>query len=84
MSTNLYVGNLTFGTTNGDLENMFAEFGSVERAQVITDRDTGRSRGFGFVEMASSEDAQKAISSLDGKSVDGRQLTVNVAKPRSN
>jgi cold-inducible RNA-binding protein len=84
MSTNLYVGNLTFGTTNGDLENMFAEFGSVERAQVITDRDTGRSRGFGFVEMASSEDAQKAIASLDGKSVDGRQLTVNVAKPRSN
>ncbi len=84
MSTNLYVGNLTFGTTNGDLENMFAEFGSVERAQVITDRDTGRSRGFGFVEMASSEDAQKAISSLDGKNVDGRQLTVNVAKPRSN
>lgn len=84
MSTNLYVGNLTFGTTNGDLENMFAEFGSVERAQVITDRDTGRSRGFGFVEMASSDDAQKAISSLDGKNVDGRQLTVNVAKPRSN
>jgi cold-inducible RNA-binding protein len=84
MSTNLYVGNLTFGTTNGDLENMFAEFGSVERAQVITDRDTGRSRGFGFVEMASADDAQKAISSLDGKNVDGRQLTVNVAKPRSN
>lgn len=84
MSTNLYVGNLTFGTTNADLENMFAEFGSVERAQVITDRDTGRSRGFGFVEMASSEEAEKAISSLDGKSVDGRQLTVNVAKPRSN
>jgi len=84
MSTNLYVGNLTFGTTNADLENMFAEFGNVERAQVITDRDTGRSRGFGFVEMASSEEAEKAISSLDGKSVDGRQLTVNVAKPRSN
>ncbi len=84
MSTNLYVGNLTFGTTNADLENMFAEFGGVERAQVITDRDTGRSRGFGFVEMASSEDAEKAISSLDGKNVDGRQLTVNVAKPRSN
>lgn len=84
MSTNLYVGNLTFGTTNTDLENMFAEFGSVERAQVITDRDTGRSRGFGFVEMSSSEEAEKAISSLDGKNVDGRQLTVNVAKPRSN
>lgn len=84
MSTNLYVGNLTFGTTNADLENLFAEFGDVERAQVITDRDTGRSRGFGFVEMASSVEAEKAISSLDGKNVDGRQLTVNVAKPRSN
>lgn len=84
MSTNLYVGNLTFGTTNADLENLFAEFGNVERAQVITDRDTGRSRGFGFVEMGSSEEAEKAISSLDGKNVDGRQLTVNVAKPRSN
>lgn len=83
MSTNLYVGNLTFATTTGELETMFAEFGDVADAQVITDRDTGRSRGFGFVEMASDEAARKAISSLDGRSVDGRQLTVNVAKPRS-
>lgn len=84
MSTNLFVGNLTFTTTNGDLENLFAEFGAVERAQVITDRDTGRSRGFGFVEMTSDEAANKAISSLDGKNVSGRDLKVNVAKPRGN
>lgn len=82
MSTNLFVGNLTFTTTNGDLEGLFAEFGEVSKAQVITDRDTGRSRGFGFVEMATPEAAQKAISSLDGKSIDGRALNVNVAKPR--
>jgi len=84
MSTNLFVGNLTFTTTTGELEAMFAEYGEVAKAQVITDRDTGRSRGFGFVEMASSEGAEKAISSLDGKNVSGRQLKVNVAKPRSN
>lgn len=84
MSTNLFVGNLTFGTTNGELEAMFAAYGDVTRAQVITDRDTGRSRGFGFVEMASNEAAEKAISSLDGKDVSGRQIKVNVAKPRSS
>lgn len=84
MSTNLFVGNLTFGTTNGDLEAMFAAYGDVTRAQVITDRDTGRSRGFGFVEMASNDAAEKAISSLDGKDVSGRQIKVNVAKPRSS
>jgi cold-inducible RNA-binding protein len=83
MSTNLFVGNLTFTTTNGELEAMFAPFGEVTRAQVITDRDTGRSRGFGFVEMSSSESAEKAISSLDGKDVSGRQIKVNVAKQRS-
>jgi len=83
MSTNLFVGNLNFATTNQDLESLFAEYGEVADAQVITDRDTGRSRGFGFVEMASSEAAEKAISSLDGKDVSGRQLKVNVAKPRS-
>ena len=84
MSTNLFVGNLTFGTTNGELEAMFAAYGDVTRAQVITDRDTGRSRGFGFVEMASSDAAEKAISSLDGKDISGRQIKVNVAKPRSS
>lgn len=83
MSTNLFVGNLTFGTTNGELEALFAEYGEVTSAQVITDRDTGRSRGFGFVEMTSSDSAEKAISSLDGKDVAGRQIKVNVAKPRS-
>lgn len=83
MSTNLFVGNLAFATTSNELETLFAEYGEVSSAQVITDRDTGRSRGFGFVEMASSEAAEKAISSLDGRDVSGRQLTVNVAKPRN-
>lgn len=83
MSTNIYVGNLTFDTTSADLERLFGEHGEVTKAQVITERESGRSRGFGFVEMASSEAAQSAISSLNGHSVDGRNLTVNVAKPRS-
>lgn len=83
MSTNIYVGNLTFDTENADLVSLFSEYGEVTDAQVIKDRDTGRSRGFGFVEMGSSEAAQKAIAELNGKNVDGRQLTVNVAKPRS-
>ncbi len=82
MSTNIYVGNLTFATNSADLENLFSDHGEVTKAQVITERDTGRSRGFGFVEMASSDDAQKAISALNGRNVDGRQLTVNVAKER--
>ena len=82
MSINIYVGNLAFETDSARLESMFAEHGQVTKAQVITDRDTGRSRGFGFVEMASGDDAQKAISTLNGKSVDGRQLTVNLAKDR--
>ncbi|HLU31414.1 MAG TPA: RNA-binding protein [Acidimicrobiia bacterium] len=82
MSTNIYVGNLAFDTSNQQLEALFTEFGEVSGAQVITDRDTGRSRGFGFVEMANSEAAERAISSLNGKNVGGRQLTVNVAKPR--
>ena len=83
MTTNIYVGNLTFATTSADLQSLFGEHGEVTKAQVVTDRDTGRSRGFGFVEMASSEQAQKAISSLNGKDVDGRQLTVNPAKERA-
>lgn len=82
MSTNIYVGNLTFQTNSADLEHLFSEYGEVTKAQVITDRDSGRSRGFGFVEMTSSDEAQKAISGLNGKDVDGRQLTVNLAKPR--
>ncbi len=83
MSSNLYVGNLTFNTTSADLETLFAQHGEVTKAQVITDRDTGRSRGFGFVEMASSEDAKSAIGSLNGRNVDGRDLTVSIAKERS-
>ncbi|MEA1903875.1 MAG: RNA-binding protein [Actinomycetota bacterium] len=83
MSNNLYVGNLTFNTTDSDLESLFTPHGEVTKAQVITDRDSGRSRGFGFVEMATAEGAQAAIEALDGSSVDGRQLTVNVAKERS-
>ena len=83
MSSNLYVGNLTFNTTSDELESLFGQHGEVTKAQVITDRDTGRSRGFGFVEMASAEDAKNAISSLNGHTVDGRDLTVNVAKERS-
>ena len=82
MSTNIYVGNLTFGVTSSDLEALFGQHGEVTSAHVITDRDTGRSRGFGFVEMANSEAANAAISSLNGFNHEGRDLTVNVAKPR--
>lgn len=80
--TNIYVGNLTFGTDNAELESLFAQYGQVTDAQVIKDRETGRSRGFGFVEMGSTDDAQKAINELNGKDLNGRQLTVNLAKPR--
>lgn len=83
MSTNLYVGNLSFQTSTSQLERLFADFGEVTNAQVITDRETGQSRGFGFVEMKTSDQANSAISSLNGKEIDGRALTVNVAKPRS-
>lgn len=83
MSSNLYVGNLTFNTTSGDLETLFARHGEVTKAQVITDRDTGRSRGFGFVEMSTSDGATAAIDALNGHNLDGRELTVNLAKERS-
>lgn len=83
MSNNLYVGNLSFDTTTADLEGQFASFGTVSKAQVITDRDTGRSRGFGFVEMSSTEEANAAISGLNGHNLDGRDLTVSVARERS-
>jgi RNA recognition motif-containing protein len=76
------VGNLTFDTDSAQLESLFSQHGEVTKAQVVMDRDTGRSRGFGFVEMASSDDAQKAIDSLNGKDVGGRALTVNLAKER--
>lgn len=83
MSSNLYVGNLTFSTTSADLQLLFGKHGEVTKAQVVTDRDSGRSRGFGFVEMTSSESAEAAISSLNGSNLDGRQLTVNLAKARA-
>lgn len=81
--TNIFVGNLPFTTSSPELEELFSQYGSVARAQVITDRDTGRSRGFGFVEMEAEDEAQKAIESLDGTDLGGRQLTVNVARERS-
>ena len=81
---NIYVGNLPFDTTEADLRSLFADFGPVTSAAVITDRDTGRSRGFGFVELGDGELADKAISQLNGKDLNGRQLTVNEARPRAN
>jgi RNA recognition motif-containing protein len=84
MSTKLYVGNLSFNTSAQDLEAKFGEFGTVESANLIEDRETGRSRGFGFVEMSSAEEAKAAIASLDGQDLDGRNLKVNEAKPRED
>src|SRR4051794_12146872 len=84
MGKKLYVGNLTYGVDNAGLEQMFSPFGTVESAQVIMDRDTGRSKGFGFVEMSSQAEAQAAIAGVGGKEVDGRTLTVNEAKPRED
>lgn len=83
MSTNLYVGNLPFSTTADQLEALFAEHGAVLRAQVISDRETGRSRGFGFVEMETDEGAQAAISAFNDQDYNGRKLNVNVARERS-
>ena len=81
MSTNIYVGNLSFETTDQALEELFAQYGEVTRVNIIQDRETGRSRGFGFVEMA-SEGASEAIEALDGHELDGRDLRVNVARER--
>jgi len=84
MSAKLYVGNLSFQTTGADLEQLFVGAGGAQSVNVITDRDTGRSRGFAFVDMASEAQAQEAISQLNGKEVDGRSLTVSVARPRED
>jgi cold-inducible RNA-binding protein len=80
----LYVGNLSFNTSAQDLEKIFGEVGTVESANLIEDRDTGRSRGFAFVEMSSKQDGQNAISQLNGKEINGREMVVNEAKPREN
>lgn len=79
---NIYVGNLSFKTTEAELKQAFESFGSVTSVNVITDRETGRPRGFGFVEMASADEARKAIEGLNGTNVGGRDLTVNEARPR--
>ena len=83
MGKKLYVGNLTYNVTNADLEQLFSQFGSVQSAQVIQDRDTNRSKGFGFVEMSSDAEARAAIDALHDQEHDGRRLTVNEAKPRT-
>ena len=84
MGSKLYVGNLSYNTTSSDLEQLFSQHGQVQSAEVIADRDTGRSKGFGFVQMGSDDEAQAAISALNGQEVDGRALTVNEAKPRED
>src|SRR6266481_6327993 len=84
MSMKLYVGNLSFQTSSDDLNSLFAQAGTVESAAVVEDRETGRSRGFGFVEMSSKEEAQKAIEQFNGKEINGRNLNVNEAKPRED
>jgi len=82
VASKLYVGNLSYSVTDADLEAMFAPHGTVQSAQVIMDRDTGRSKGFGFVEMSNAQEAQAAIAAMNGKEVEGRTLTVNEARPR--
>ena len=84
MSMKLYVGNLAFATSSQELQELFAQAGTVQSASVIEDRDTGRSRGFGFVEMSSKEEGEAAIAQLNGKEMNGRALNVNEAKPREN
>ena len=84
MGSRLYVGNLAYGVTSSDLEQLFGQHGQVQSAEVVSDRETGRSKGFGFVQMGSDEEAQAAIAALHGQQHDGRALTVNEAKPRED
>jgi RNA recognition motif-containing protein len=84
VATSIYVGNLSYDTTEESLRTLFAEFGDIEAVRLITDRYTGRSKGFAFVEMVTDESAEQAIEALNGKEVDGRELKVDKAKPRSD
>jgi len=81
--TNIFVGNLSFGTTESAIRSLFEQYGAVERASLVTDRDTGRSRGFAFVEMTNAPEAEAAINALNGTELDGRALNVNLAKPKA-
>ncbi|MCX5662595.1 MAG: RNA-binding protein [Planctomycetota bacterium] len=81
---NIYVGNLPYGTTDQELQDLFSQFGAISKVSIITDRETGRSKGFGFVEMADEAEGRQAIEALNGQQFGGRALTVNEARPRSN
>lgn len=80
---NIYVGNLSYGATEGSVRSLFETYGVVDRVSIVTDRDTGQARGFGFVEMTSSSDADRAIAELNGRELDGRAMSVNEARPKS-
>jgi RNA recognition motif-containing protein len=81
---NIYVGNLPYGVSDADLQKMFSEFGSVSESKIVTDRDTGRSKGFGFVEMPNQTEGEEAIKQLNGREMEGRNIKVNVAKPKED
>ena len=81
---NIFVGNLSFGATEDAVRSLFEQYGAVDRVSIVTDRDTGRAKGFGFVEMSSDADAERAINSLNGQELDGRNLTINEARPKED
>jgi RNA recognition motif-containing protein len=81
---NIFVGNLSFSATEADVRSLFEQYGSIERVNLITDRDTGQPRGFGFVEMSGNDEAQRAIAALDGRELNGRNLKVNEARPKED
>jgi len=81
---NIFVGNLSFDATEGSVRSLFEEFGAVDRVNIVTDRETGRARGFGFVEMSNDGEGEKAIAAINGRDVDGRALSVNEARPKEN
>ncbi len=81
---NIFVGNLSFGVTEDAVRSLFEQYGAVERVSIVTDRDTGRAKGFGFVEMTGDAEAERAISSLNGQELDGRNLTINEARPKED